>query len=407
MHKNNKNIIKDKTISLCPVCFSEVDACVYERQRKVFLDKTCLRHGNFEVMIEKDVVFYKSLYNRNYLAVRVPHINLAISVTHDCNLACNICYLSPLERERTSMKSLKNKISNFQGKMIWLTGGEPTLREDLPEIIRYVCSCRKIPVLITNGIRLSDINYVYKLKQSGLLWTHFSFNGFDERSYEKINGQKLKKVKLKALKNLRKIKMKTALSFLYVKGVNGKEIKDVFCFCLQNHSFIQQLRIRTSMDVGKYIENEITFLSELVDVIANIFGLNKIQLLKFALSDGKLYNATYCADTMPCHLEIDILSLFKKYIAKNTHWRSVQILRIVVWLVKNFGLLNSLKICIENIIYAKLRFNFSIKLRSWWDKERIDLGEIQHCPSAYTSSKNETILPFCQAVVLNEKYHNL
>lgn len=51
---------------------------------------------------------------------------------------------------------------------IIFTGGEPTLREDLPQLIAYGEKIGVVTGLLTNGIRLADPEYLHSLLMSGL-----------------------------------------------------------------------------------------------------------------------------------------------------------------------------------------------------------------------------------------------
>lgn len=51
---------------------------------------------------------------------------------------------------------------------IVFTGGEPTLREDLPELIKYAESKSQVTGLLSDGLRLAENNYLQALLQTGL-----------------------------------------------------------------------------------------------------------------------------------------------------------------------------------------------------------------------------------------------
>ncbi len=48
------------------------------------------------------------------------------------------------------------------------TGGEPTLRSDIPELVAYAESLGQVTGLLTDGLRLADADYLRRLLQSGL-----------------------------------------------------------------------------------------------------------------------------------------------------------------------------------------------------------------------------------------------
>lgn len=400
-------LLKEHTKSLCPECFDVIEAQVVEENGCVFLKKSCVLHGSFSAIIEKDPRFYKALYNKKYISRLYPFSNLSLSVSHKCNLNCTVCYVSPLGHEDNTSENLKSKIKNFQGKMILLTGGEPTLRDDLLDIIKFTRLQGKVPVLITNGIKLSDMQYVRALKEAGLLWVHFSFNGFNDTIYKKINGQSLYAVKMKALKNLKRVGLATALSLLYAKGINEKEVDKVFCFCLRNHSFVKQFRIRAVTKNGSYLPSDTIFLSELVEKLGEAIGIDKMKMLDFALRCNNDNHYGRKANTMPCHLEFDVALFLEQCVAHSLLSKYKKRILIFKWLATRFGILDATRIAWEYVARSKCRFSLSVKLRSWPDKQRIDLGEIQYCPSAYSLRYDGGMLPFCQAIILNEKHSHI
>lgn len=102
-----------------------------------------------------------------------------LALTYRCNNDCSHCY--NLEHPGTEIDSSgKHELSTQEWKQIlnrlWdlgiphiiFTGGESTLRNDLPELIAHAESNGQITGLNTNGRRLSDPKYVDSLVQAGL-----------------------------------------------------------------------------------------------------------------------------------------------------------------------------------------------------------------------------------------------
>ena len=75
--------------------------------------------------------------------------------------------------------------------VIQLSGGEPTVREDLPEIIRLARSYGFGFVQInTNGLRLSeDPAYARQLREAGLSSVFLQFDGTRDEIYRKLRGR--------------------------------------------------------------------------------------------------------------------------------------------------------------------------------------------------------------------------
>lgn len=101
-------------------------------------------------------------------------------LTRRCNNRCDYCYnvwRAPefkYERdcpEEMSTEEIKRAISRFQEEpplsTIGLSGGEPMLRDDLPEIVAFVKSRGLSPLLITNGTLLTE-EFVGKTMAGGI-----------------------------------------------------------------------------------------------------------------------------------------------------------------------------------------------------------------------------------------------
>lgn len=85
--------------------------------------------------------------------------HLILHITNRCNLRCKTCFVDFTKGEKELTMDEIEKISNYLNKLIWLdiSGGEPFLRKDLPEICaRFNTKSISIP---TNGF---DPNLIYK-----------------------------------------------------------------------------------------------------------------------------------------------------------------------------------------------------------------------------------------------------
>lgn len=340
----------------------------------------------------------KELLQENKSSFKV----LAFSVTHLCNLSCSSCYLPKRDNFDFSLNDMKRIISEFKGAWIRLSGGEPTLRENLPQIIEYIVKNGKKAALLTNGLRLADSKYVKCLKNAGLNWIHFSLNGLNDNVYKKIDGQRLLKVKLKALRNIKREKIPTALSIMLVKGINENELRKIYRYCLRNTSFIKQLRIRSSVGVGRYAQEECFYLSEIVGMVSKIIGISKETLVDHSLGKVRYYSA-HNTNHMPCHLEANLFSLLMCDIDKNRKCNyPFRIIQIIFKLMLKIGIINLIQVIFRKATKKEPLLEFSLRIRAWPDKYRIDLGEIQRCPSAYVAGPDNRIFPFCYALILNE-----
>jgi radical SAM protein with 4Fe4S-binding SPASM domain len=71
---------------------------------------------------------------------------------------------------------------------IVFTGGEPTQRKDLPELIAHAEKKGQITGLITNGRRLSDPKYLDKLVKAGLDHVQITLESFNPKTHDSITG---------------------------------------------------------------------------------------------------------------------------------------------------------------------------------------------------------------------------
>ena len=72
------------------------------------------------------------------------------------------------ELETSEWKTILNKAWEAGIPHIIFTGGEPTLREDLPELIGVAEANSQVTGLLSDGLRLADKTYLAKLLQTGL-----------------------------------------------------------------------------------------------------------------------------------------------------------------------------------------------------------------------------------------------
>ncbi|MHC4816632.1 MAG: GTP 3',8-cyclase MoaA [Planctomycetota bacterium] len=131
-----------------------------------------------------------------------PLRDLRISVTDRCNLRCSYCM--PAEIFGTSYKFLpKPEILTYEEieriaraavslgvRKLRITGGEPLLRADLPQLIEKLAGIDGVEdmSLTTNGVVLAG--YAEALKQAGLDRVTISLDSLDEGVFKEMNGRR-------------------------------------------------------------------------------------------------------------------------------------------------------------------------------------------------------------------------
>lgn len=383
--------------SICPVCFNEINAKVIEKNDKVYMVKECSKHGKFKGLIENDVEFYKKTMNE-YPLRKKKRADLSIPFTHKCNLNCNFCWLPQRNRGDFSIEHLKKIISSSNCKEVKIGGGEPTLRDDLPHLIQFIKKCRKASVIMTNGLKLANLDYVKELKDAGLDRVCLSFNSFNDDIYKKLNGAKLLKLKLNVLENLKRVKIDTILSVMIVKGTNDKELKKIFDYCIENNSFIKELRIRRANPFGKFNESDTFFVSEMITIFSKILNIDKKQFIK-------IINRK---ENIPCFFSAQLISYKKDgYIYPWILFKKMNYGRIINRTVVALKILSKFKIntlfrLLINEMNGENNLALGLEFRSWPNKYNIDLEDIEKKCRTYQLSKNGEF-PFCYSLILNNE----
>lgn len=112
-------------------------------------------------------------------------------LTNRCNLSCDFCSIQARRNmEELSLEKIKSIVDDAKKlglKELHLTGGEPTLRDDLEDIVSYVVKSGLNTRLITNGTILSK-ERLEKLYELGLRNIMISIDG-DAEYHNKERGE--------------------------------------------------------------------------------------------------------------------------------------------------------------------------------------------------------------------------
>jgi uncharacterized radical SAM superfamily Fe-S cluster-containing enzyme len=189
-------MIISETSSVCPVCFKRVHAEYVKRNDAVFFEKECKEHGVFSCLISRSADAFES-WNTDTINVKPKevlsqtkdgcpfdcgpckeHLQTAccvlIDVTNRCDQSCAVCFASASRTDdfEPSLRDIEKKydilahLSEVRKFNIQLSGGEPTVRDDLPKIIEMAKSKGfEYVQLNTNGKRIAlDESYAHTLK---------------------------------------------------------------------------------------------------------------------------------------------------------------------------------------------------------------------------------------------------
>ncbi len=305
---NNIPNIIEKTESICPVCKNIIPADIVDEEGRAYMVKECSEHGRFKAVVAKHTWYYKglsSLYNRlfpnGHPIDENSYRNLTIHPTSRCNLSCSICYADSLSKiyGEPSLKEIEDTIKKIKGrKIVSILGGEPSMREDIFEIIKLFHQAGHYIEFFTNGIKLKDFSYVRRLRSSGADIVHINISTLsDESVYAKMDmGDNALKDKIKVLSNLKKARMSTGIIDVVTRGLNEDYIEEVTEFC-RNNRFIKELSIRGYSHIGKlgFVRNhEFTMDGLAEEFIIRTKGL--LTLEEFYMFQKMIYILRYIFD---------------------------------------------------------------------------------------------------------------
>jgi molybdenum cofactor biosynthesis enzyme MoaA len=379
-----------KSKSLCPTCFREIDADLYLAGGQAVVSKNCAEHGAFSETADSDGGLYfkcaSTAKNRPF------SYGLVIPVSYACDLSCRWCYLPERGAEFT-VDRIKSLIAASPARHIVFSGGEPCLRPELPELIKYVKRTHpeKRAVLLTNGLKLASYSYASLLKSSGLDYCIFSLNGFRPSTHIAFNGRDLSHEKMLALRNLKSLGLRTILSMTLARGVNEDEFADVFRFGMENLSFVRQLRLRNVSDIGVYSSSGPVYMSDMLKTVSAAAGFSLDEMFREnAVSNRRSGSVNYFV--------VNVFNMLKRRHRLSAHprwafWKEV---------LARAGAAGALKMALEPDRPPDERTTFELEIFSWPTAGTIDLEEVRKFPIRHVTNGGE-VLPFWEALFMNDR----
>ncbi|WP_370456377.1 GTP 3',8-cyclase MoaA [Thermococcus sp. GR6] len=182
-----------------------------------------------------------------------PVTNLRISITRDCNYRCFFCHregqhfnarleLTPAEIER-----LVRVASNLGIEKVKLTGGEPTVRSDIIEIVRRIKPYLRDLSMTTNGSRLKEL--AKPLAKAGLDRVNVSLHSLKPDVYKKITGVDMLDVVLDGIEEAVRYLSPVKLNMTVMKGLNDNEIWDMINFAAKTKSILQLIELEAPREM--------------------------------------------------------------------------------------------------------------------------------------------------------------
>lgn len=462
----------EKTASVCPACFQEgkiqrIDAKIIEEDGKVYIVKECKKHGSFKDIYFTDANLYKRWTKYKITGKPAPDVKTKIFdepalydehrsqsvltnllVTNRCNLRCSYCFMNAgasgvvYEPTMDQMRELMIQARNERpmgSKAIQITGGEPTVRDDLLDIVRMAKEVGFSHVQVnTNGLKLADsAQYCKQLKDEKVNTIYMSFDGVTKETNPWIDQCK------KVIVNLRKINLKVVLVPVLIGGKNLHETGKIVRFALDNMDIVRGVNfqpisfcgrvtkikdekrdkqrvdyVMMMEDIEKEFNGEISrddfypvpFVSPISRLIEMLKGETQVEFTAHPGCGGATYVFVEDGKPLPVTRFIDVEAMFK-FIDKQSKIKGpLKKIRVASAFLKNvnkfvdydeapkgFDLKKLLKDAAIGGSYDSLRgFHYkSLFVGSMWfqDAFNLNVDRLQRCVIHYSTL--EGIVPFC------------
>ncbi|MDW8802683.1 radical SAM protein [Clostridium sp. A1-XYC3] len=433
----DKATVISETESLCPICLKKIEAKKIKEGTNVYLQKECEYHGSFKTIIWRDSPKIESwIRNKIPSYPKTPFTEIEkgcpfdcglckehrqhtctalIEVTDKCNLNCSFCFANSgssfneltLEKIEFLYRSVLKSSGNCN---IQISGGEPTVREDLPEIIRLGHSIGfSFIQLNTNGVRIAEEEgYLKELKEAGLNSIFLQFDGMDDSIYEKLRGKKLLNLKLKAIESCKKYNIGVILVPTLVPKINIDNIGAIIDFALENLPTVRGVHFQPVSYFGRIPdipkdEDRVT-IPEVIRAIEKQTG-GRIQEESFRppgcensfcsfhgnyiyKGNGQLSQVTKHSSDCCCSSEKAEAGAekAKKFVARNWSERNN--------VSSNIKMGTSQIMNWDDIIQSIKNYSFSISGMAFQDVWNIDLERVKDC-CIHVVNPEGKLIPFC------------
>jgi len=276
------------TRSLCPVCNAILEAEIVEEDNGIWIIRTCPEHGHLSRMFTGPMRTCGTRFERfesvgtgleNPQSTSIPdgcplscglcenhrsHTLLAnIDLTNHCNLNCDFCFANaracgyiyePTFEQVVDMLTTLRSNRPVPAPAVQFSGGEPTMRDDLMEIIRKAKELGFPQVqLATNGIKLAKSTaYVQELKDAGLSSVYLHFDGVSNETNPQWS------IDQKVIANCEDVGMGVILVPTIIKGRNDHEVGDIIRYAADHIKVVRGVNYQPIAFTGAASEENVS-----------------------------------------------------------------------------------------------------------------------------------------------------
>ena len=206
-----------------------------------------------------------------------PLLNLRISITQRCNNRCVYCHKEgEVQRANRSAEKMTveeivriAKIAVSLGiSRVKLTGGEPLMRKDLPEIIAGIVAVPGLRdlSLTTNGLLLGG-GMAEKLRNCGLKRVNISLPSLNPETYRKLSGGKIQDALSGVKAAIDAGFCPVKLNMVVLKGVNVGDVPEMIEYAGRNSVILQLIELDPINVSDKYYSEHHRGLDEIETIL--------------------------------------------------------------------------------------------------------------------------------------------
>ncbi len=402
------------TRSDCPTCGQTVPATLVERGGDVVMRKECPTHGAAESLFARDAAFFEKNLGLSS-AGRLPDgplaladgaadgflTTFAIDVTTRCNLSCPTCFaVGGSDAPDPSVDELLSWIPDCSRRRgfrpnISLVGGESTLRDDLPEIVRGIIRKGLVPRLNSNGLLLRDPARLSALWDAGLRWVILQFDGFSPDASVAFRGRDLTAEKRETIAALTAKGMSMHLAVMVQRGVNDGELGDILRFAAAQPRILR-VSFYPRSDVGRFAAAQAA-PTHVADVLAALARTTDDQITPDDVLDAKrLWRALFRLTgrpvfrTRPCIFPFVVLRRGDRFLPLTRLLRPSHVLADpgALWRV----LRAAPRLLRPDDATFSSDFLF-VNIEKFYDRAALDFDQVQNCHHIYLTA--DGAVPFC------------
>lgn len=298
---------------------------------------------------------------------------------------------------------------------IQLSGGEPTLREDLFEIIKMGHEIGfKFIQLNTNGLKLKDLDFVKGLKDAGLDSVFLQFDGLDNSIYRNLRGKDILEDKFQAIENLKKLGIGTILVCTVVPGVNDHSLYEIVRFGTDNIPTIRGVHFQPVSYFGRIPnipkdEDRISLPEVMGKLVEQSNGI--MNLRDFRPPGCENAYCSFHANYINLDGNLVYLGTSGKKPSKKVEDGEKGSMKAKSFVERNWAIrqqkLNEDKYSSFTELLEKIETNrFSISAMGFQDVWNLDMDRLKDC-CIHVISKDGNLIPFCAYNLTNKDGRSL